>query len=79
MLPGRVLSPGLLTYESGALPITPRGPAQVLLLVFINIIWKNARTFDFMEMVEDFDLQIAIYSHLKEYITICEYKGPRSF
>ena len=27
MLPDRVSNPGLLTYESGALPITLRGPA----------------------------------------------------
>ena len=30
MLPDRVLSPGPLTYESGALPIAPRGPACVI-------------------------------------------------
>ena len=28
MLPDRVLNPGPLTYESGALPITLRGPAK---------------------------------------------------
>ena len=28
MLPDRVSNPGLLTYESGALPIALRGPAQ---------------------------------------------------
>ena len=27
MLPDRVLNPGPLSYESGALPIAPRGPA----------------------------------------------------
>ena len=27
MLPDRVLNPGPLTYESGALPIVQRGPA----------------------------------------------------
>ena len=27
MLPDRVSNPGPLTYESGALPIAPRGPA----------------------------------------------------
>ena len=30
MLPDRVSNPGLLTYESGALPIALRGPAQTL-------------------------------------------------
>ena len=30
MLPDRVSNPGPLTYESGALPIALRGPAQVL-------------------------------------------------
>ena len=28
MLPDRVSNPGPLTYESGALPIAPRGPAR---------------------------------------------------
>ena len=28
MLPDRVLNPGPLTYESGALPIALRGPAK---------------------------------------------------
>ena len=30
MLPDRVSNPGPLTYESGALPIALRGPAQVI-------------------------------------------------
>ena len=30
MLPDRVSNPGPLTYESGALPIALRGPAQLL-------------------------------------------------
>ena len=29
MLPDRVSNPGPLTYESGALAIAPRGPAQI--------------------------------------------------
>ena len=29
MLPDRVLNPGPVTYESGALPIALRGPAQL--------------------------------------------------
>ena len=28
MLPDRVSNPGPMTYESGALPIAPRGPAK---------------------------------------------------
>ena len=32
MLPDRISNPGPLTYESGALPIALRGPAQVLLV-----------------------------------------------
>ena len=31
MLPDRVSNPGPLTYESGALPIALRGPAQQIL------------------------------------------------
>ena len=31
MLPDRVSNPGPLTYESGALPIALRGPAQATL------------------------------------------------
>ena len=30
MLPDRVSNPGPLTYESGALPIAPRGPARAI-------------------------------------------------
>ena len=30
MLPDRVSNPGPLTYESGALPIALRGPAEVV-------------------------------------------------
>ena len=30
MLPDRVLNPGPLTYESGALPIALRGPAHIV-------------------------------------------------
>ena len=32
MLPDRVSNPGPLTYESGALPIALRGPAQIYAL-----------------------------------------------
>ena len=31
MLPDRVSNPGPLTYESGALQIAPRGPANIFL------------------------------------------------
>ena len=31
MLPDRVSNPGPLTYESGALPIALRGPAQMVI------------------------------------------------
>ena len=31
MLPDRVSNPGPLTYESGALPITLRGPAGLVI------------------------------------------------
>ena len=34
MLPDRVSNPGPLTYESGALPIALRGPAN-------NLVWSN--------------------------------------
>ena len=33
MLPDRVSNPGPLTYESGALPIALRGPANVQVIV----------------------------------------------
>ena len=40
MLPDRVSNPGPLTYESGALPIALRGPAQLLLerVIFSRLI-----------------------------------------
>ena len=38
MLPDRVLNPGPLTYESGALPIALRGPAQLVAGETINTV-----------------------------------------
>ena len=35
MLPDRVSNPGPLTYESGALPIALRGPAEVLVIDYL--------------------------------------------
>ena len=43
MLPDRVSNPGPLTYESGALPIALRGPADFYQTCIINIIGINAR------------------------------------
>ena len=37
MLPDRLSNPGPLTYESGAIPIAPRGPAPVLWLQTVYI------------------------------------------
>ena len=37
MLPDRVLNPGPLTYESGALPIALRGPALTVKLPLLQI------------------------------------------
>ena len=37
MLPDRVSNPGPLTYESGALPIALRGPAER----FLTHQWRN--------------------------------------
>ena len=39
MLPDRVSNPGPLTYESGALPIALRGPAQMFLQDMYHIIF----------------------------------------
>ena len=36
MLPDRVSNPGPLTYESGALPIALRGPAERSLIIYFN-------------------------------------------
>ena len=37
MLPDRVSNPGPLTYESGALPIALRGPAETIsMCAFLN-------------------------------------------
>ena len=36
MLPNRVLNPGPLTNESGALPIVLRGPACLLLKIIVE-------------------------------------------
>ena len=39
MFPDRVSNPGPLTYESGALPIALRGPAE-LRMYSVLIIWS---------------------------------------
>ena len=41
MLPDRVSNPGPLTYESGALPIVLRGPANVILRNLLMITVKK--------------------------------------
>ena len=48
MLPDRVSNPGLLTYESGALPIALRGPAlySYTASVFMGILTKNNKSRD---------------------------------
>ena len=38
MLPDRVSNPGPLTYESGALPIALRRPAQLLKAKFLKVL-----------------------------------------
>ena len=42
MLPDRVSNPGPLTYESGALPIALRGPAQYY-IIFTNQLFINPK------------------------------------
>ena len=37
MLPDRVSNPGPLTYESGALPIALRGPAEAILNINMRV------------------------------------------
>ena len=41
MLPDRVSNPGLLTYESGALPIALRGPAQQRVCVYVDLVMQT--------------------------------------
>ena len=44
MLPDRVSNPGPLTYESGALPIALRGPAELVAIIghsFINRLYRK--------------------------------------
>ena len=48
MLPDRVSNPGPLTYESGALPIALRGPAQSLMK--ITCILKDKFGLNFMKV-----------------------------
>ena len=36
MLPDRVSNPGLLAYESGALPIALRGPARTVVAILVE-------------------------------------------
>ena len=46
MLPDRVSNPGPLTYESGALPIAPRGPAAKLKCVHAtHILYEQCYVF----------------------------------
>ena len=43
MLPDRVSNPGPLTYESGALPIALRGPAQLECIMKWRAFWNDAK------------------------------------
>ena len=45
MLPDRVSNPGPLTYESGALPIALRGPADLVLYCLLRPIHPNIQNF----------------------------------
>ena len=54
MLPDRVSNPGPLTYESGALPIALRGPAEFygkLVYKFRKIIGKNDFSYHFKKII----------------------------
>ena len=62
MLPDRVSNPGHLTYESGALPIVPRGPAvrirsrpEVIKLFFLN-----AHKYENIKKLSIFQSQISL-------------------
>ena len=46
-------------------------------LLLGDFIWENATTQDSGETIEDFALQIGLYSHLNEYMRIYNYKRPR--
>ena len=50
MLPDRLLNPGPLTYESGALPISLRGPARYChyIVMGISAVSLDNLLFDFL-------------------------------
>ena len=47
MLPDRVSNPGPLTYESGALPIALRGPANREIARFTGLVQNSSGQMDF--------------------------------
>ena len=57
MLPDQVSNPGPLTYESGALPIAPRGPAQTAQILMRWLIMSHLiRTFAVCILVFEFSI-----------------------
>ena len=69
MLPDRVSNPGPLTYESGALPIALRGPAQGTIYFWCNCLLKG------LGLVETgaLDPNTHMYPSTHYTITFCEY------
>ena len=60
MLPDRVSNPGLLTYESGALPIALRGPAESLGIKSHSCRFGIIRVILFLDYIENGILCILI-------------------
>ena len=80
MLPDRVSNPGPLTYESGALPIALRGPANahprravvsywqkyVHLELFNHLRGISLPNINVVRLTDCLDLAIAVYHRLKQ-------------
>ena len=51
MLPDRVSNPGPLTYESGALPIALRGPANCVGIPILKIVLPHDHMFVISDVI----------------------------
>ena len=76
MLPDQVSNPGPLTYESGALPIVLRGPAQVvfryLSIVKVNKYFVRGSSYVIFKFPSFFS--VGVNSQSKESSLWCKYK-----
>ena len=65
MLPDRVLNPGPLTYESGALPIALRSPASIGDMTYVREVTKLTQFAYFLSLFDLVSLLSKQYNAFK--------------